>query len=387
MRKQTIFLSFALLLSLLVHTGLAFYLNQKVWNPGASSLPKLPEKLLEVRMIEDPEIPDLEAQMEIEKILQEDRLRLAAEEGAIGDLPSPEEPDADWSIPSVEQVVPNVAQGSVPLPDIESKQESGKEAEIDLAVVQIPAPRVEAPQPELRVWEPKAPENLPEVALAAPSLPPLPALSEPDSLKPAEPFTAPLEEPVDLPNTEFALDLPENVEVTYPDPIEPEAIEPIEAREDFTNWDEYLEVKIDAHRANSEPGYFRVKIQPNDNANLIRPMAKDLIIAIDASGSIDAALFEEVKKGLIDSLPSLRKGDRFNILAFKADIVALNSGLWPVNPDTIRRSQEFIGDLDTSGKTDIYRSLSSVVRSLPRGDRPFQLILFTDGLPTAGLQD
>ncbi|MCA9427581.1 MAG: VWA domain-containing protein [Candidatus Omnitrophica bacterium] len=387
MRKQTIFLSFALLLSLLVHTGLAFYLNQKVWNPGASSLPKLPEKLLEVRMIEDPEIPDLEAQMEIEKILQEDRLRLAAEEGAIGDLPSPEEPDADWSIPSVEQVVPNVAQGSVPLPDIESKQESGKEAEIDLAVVQIPAPRVEAPQPELRVWEPKAPENLPEVALAAPSLPPLPALSEPDSLKPAEPFTAPLEEPVDLPNTEFALDLPENVEVTYPDPIEPEAIEPIEAREDFTNWDEYLEVKIDAHRVNSEPGYFRVKIQPNDNADLIRPMAKDLIIAIDASGSIDAALFEQVKKGLIDSLPSLRKGDRFNILAFKADIVALNSGLWPVNPDTIRRSQEFIGDLDTSGKTDIYRSLSSVVRSLPRGDRPFQLILFTDGLPTAGLQD
>ncbi|MCA9416371.1 MAG: hypothetical protein KC917_08880, partial [Candidatus Omnitrophica bacterium] len=122
MRKQTIFLSFALLLSLLVHTGLAFYLNQKVWNPGASSLPKLPEKLLEVRMIEDPEVPDLEAQLEIEKILQEDRLRLAAEEGAIGDLPSPEEPDADWSIPSVEQVVPNVAQGSVPLPDIESKQ-------------------------------------------------------------------------------------------------------------------------------------------------------------------------------------------------------------------------------------------------------------------------
>ena len=72
---------------------------------------------------------------------------------------------------------------------------------------------------------------------------------------------------------------------------------------------------------------------------------------------------------------------------FKADIVALNSGLWPINPDTIRRAQEFIRDLDTSGKTDIYRSLSSVVRSLPKGDRPFQVILFTDGLPTAGLQD
>jgi Ca-activated chloride channel family protein len=116
-------------------------------------------------------------------------------------------------------------------------------------------------------------------------------------------------------------------------------------------------------------------------------MAKDVIIAIDASGSIDATLLEEVKKGLIDTLPNLRKGDRFNVLAFKADIVALNSGLWPVNPDTLQRAQQFIGDLDTSGKTDIYRSLSSVVGSLPQGDRPFQLILFTDGLPTAGLQN
>ncbi|MCA9448006.1 MAG: VWA domain-containing protein, partial [Candidatus Omnitrophica bacterium] len=386
-RKQTVFLSLALLLYLLVHTGLAFYLSRTVWNPGASSLPKLPEKLLEVRMVEDLQIPDFETQLEIEKILQEDRLRVAAEEGTVGDLPQPEEPETDWSIPTVEQVIPDTSQGSVPLPDIETQQESGPETEIDLAVVQIPAPRVEAPQPDLRVWEPKGPETLPEVALAAPSLPPLPALSEMESLDPAEPFTAPLEERVDLPATEFALELPEEIEIAYPDPIEPEAIEPLEAREDFMNWDEYLEVKIDAHRPSTEAGFFRVKIQPNAKAESIRPMAKDLIIAIDASGSIDPVLFEEVKKGLIDSLPRLRKGDRFNILAFKADIVALNSGLWQVTPDTIRRSQEFIGDLDTSGKTDIYRSLSSVVRSLPRGDRPFQLILFTDGLPTAGLQD
>ncbi len=387
MRKQTFFLSLALVISLLVHSGLAFYLNRTLWNPGASALPKMPEKLLQARMIEDLQIPDLEAQMEIEKILQEDRLRLATEEGAMEDLPQPDEPDTDWSIPTVEQIVPDTSQGSLPLPEIEDQQESGSETPIDLAVVQIPAPRVEAPQPDLRVWEPNAPETLPEVALAPPSLPPLPALTELEALEPAEPFTAPLEEKVDLPATEFAIDLPEEIEVAYPDPVEPEAIEVIEARDDFMNWDEYLEVKIDAHRPSSEAGFFRVKIQPNEKAEAIRPMAKDLIIALDASGSIESVLFDQVKSGIIESLAGLRKGDRFNILAFKADIVALNSGLWPVNPDTIRRAQEFIRGLDTSGKTDIYRSLSSVVGSLPKGDRPFQLILFTDGLPTAGLQD
>jgi len=387
MRKQTLFLSLALLISLLVHAGLGVYLNHAIWNPGANAYPKLPERLLEVRMVEAMEIPDLEAQMEIEKILQEERLRIGAEKGTEGAMPEAEDLEDDWSIPSVEQVIPDVHQGSVPLPDIDPIEESGAETEIDLAVIEVPAPRVEAPQPDLRVWEPKGPETLPEVALAPPSLPPLPALSEIENALPAEPFTAPLEEAVDLPSTEFAIDLPEEFEVAYPEPVEPENIEPLEAREDFMNWDEFLEVKIDAHRPSSEPGFFRVKIQPNDNADQIRPMAKDLIVAIDASGSIDSALFQAIKEGLIESLPSLRKGDRFNILAFKADIVALNSGLWPVNPDSIRVAQDFIRNLDTSGKTDIYRSLSSVVRALPQGDRPFQLILFTDGLPTAGLQD
>ena len=121
---------------------------------------------------------------------------------------------------------------------------------------------------------------------------------------------------MDLPATEFAIELPEEIEVTFPEPIEPEPIEPFEAREEFMNWDEYLEVKIDAHRPSSEPGFFRVKIQPNEKADLILPMAKDLIFAIDASGSIDPALFEEVKRGLIESLPNLRKGDRFNVLTF-----------------------------------------------------------------------
>lgn len=387
MGRQSRFLALALLISLLVHTGLAYYLSRTPWNPGGSSLPKLPERLLEVRMIEDFQIPDLEAQIEIERILQEDRLRLAAESGVGAPLPAPSEPELDWSIPSVEQAVPDVQQGSHPLPEIPVTVDSGADAAFELAVVQIPAPRVEAPQPDLRVWEPKGPETLPETSLAAPSLPPLPAFSELDDLGPSEPYTAPLEETVGLPQADFTLELPGDIQISNPDPIAPEPVEPIEAREDFMSWDEFLEVHIDAHRVDDEPGFFRVSIQPNEKADSIRPMSKDVIIALDASGSIDPVLFEELKTGLIETLPILRKGDRFNILAFKADIVALNSGLWPVNPDTMRSAVDFIRNLDTSGKTDIYRSLSSVVRSLPSGDRPFQVLLFTDGLPTAGLQD
>ena len=382
-------LTAAFILSFALHLAVLVYMHKKPFEAfgygGAREMPKY----LQVRMVRD--TPRLAAapSMDMDRLLREKQLRQALQVQAEQPLEPIPEPDSVSESPETEVEPPKEDPLEIPALD-RTSPETPEDDPFDLEVIQIPIPRVEAPIPESRVWIPEQPKGLP----------PAPVVDLPSNLPDPVPFSETRTKPSSVAELPSAPDLD-----AYPPlppgtlSLPPDMIAPIAKEQDFdtavfsderepvANWDDFLEVDIDTYRPEGEEGYFRITVRPNENAGVLRAMYKDVLFAIDASGSMENRVFGRLKEAVADSLSTLRKGDRFNIIGFKADAIALNSGLWPVRPETIAEGREFVLSLESSGKTDIYRLLSNVVESLPPGDRPFTIVLFSDGRPTVGIQD
>lgn len=391
--RSTRDLFIAFFLSVVIHILLGVYLDRTPWSHG-ELVPLQPAgKLMEVQMVPDSAAFRDDTGLGGDPMVREQELRRTIEEEADRAPILPEIPQKEWFSPeSVVIEAPEedlVAHADAELSNLPGNPESDS---IHSEIIRVPEPRVEAPNPDTRIWAPELSDSPPpQVNLDAPLLPPpileepslLPsfesvAVAPPPAIEPKEILPPPPPPPVDLPQKLLTLDIPETV--SAPSALPEDHVE-------FKAWDDLLDVEIVTYRPEKGAGFFRVSVTPNEEAGKLKPMNKDVLLAIDASGSMDGAAFEGIRKGMLGVLESLKPGDRFNILSFRADVVALNPGLWPVTKDNISVGEKFIKELEPGGKTDIYQSLVTVVRSLPPGDRPFLIILCSDGRSTVGLQD
>ncbi len=385
-------LAAAFALSLLVHVALGFYLDQTPWTPGALEGIASPEKLFQVQMVPENTVAFDESGMGGDPMARDETLRRTFEEEADRAPRLPDISQEEWFSPeSIAIAAPE--DDLVAHTDTEVSNLPGdiNMESVRSEIIKVPEPRVEAPEPDSRSWAPELSESPPpSVNLEAPALPApmhgetdLPQFPEPPVVLPPvvshseDTFTEPLP-PVEIPR-----------EILSVAPLEPKGIPPELPgdRAEFKEWDELLDVKLTTYRPPKGLGFFRAEVTPNEEAGQLRAMSKDVLFAIDASGSMGGPVFEGLKQGLANSLPLLRSSDRFNVLSFRADVIALNAGLWPATEKNLAAAKDFILSQEASGKTDIYRSLSGIVRSLPPGDRPFLIILCTDGRSTIGLQD
>ncbi|MEZ4496754.1 MAG: VIT domain-containing protein [Thermomicrobiales bacterium] len=110
-------------------------------------------------------------------------------------------------------------------------------------------------------------------------------------------------------------------------------------------------------------------------------VAKDVIVVLDTSGSMDGEKIEQAKGALASVLEKLNAEDRFTIVEFSTGVRTysrelLASGEAPAALDWVRR-------LQATGGTDIDGALQTAL-SLVDTSRPTYLLFLTDGLPTEG---
>ncbi len=127
-------------------------------------------------------------------------------------------------------------------------------------------------------------------------------------------------------------------------------------------------------------GFFLLLLAPRPELP-DRAVAKDVILVLDRSGSMDGIKFTQAQAALKYILQHLKSEDRFGLVSFSTAVQPYARGLRPA--DEAAEAVAWVDRLSASGSTDINRALLDAVAMADK-ERPTYLIFLTDGLPTIG---
>ena len=136
----------------------------------------------------------------------------------------------------------------------------------------------------------------------------------------------------------------------------------------------------DAGDAQDPDGFFLLLLAPKPEAPERAP-AKDLILVLDHSGSMEGEKLNQAKSALKYILGRLNPDDRFGLVAFSTSIEPYARGLR--RADEAPEAVKWVERISAVGSTDINRALLEAAALADR-ERPTYLIFLTDGLPTTG---
>jgi Ca-activated chloride channel family protein len=128
-------------------------------------------------------------------------------------------------------------------------------------------------------------------------------------------------------------------------------------------------------------GFFLLLAAPKVSVESQQVVAKDVIVVLDVSGSMQGEKLDQAKQALKFVLHNLNDEDRFDVIAFSTSTHAYSRGLVPASERG--EARDFVDRLQANGSTDINRVLLEAL-SMADGSRPTILIFLTDGQPTAG---
>jgi Ca-activated chloride channel family protein len=136
-----------------------------------------------------------------------------------------------------------------------------------------------------------------------------------------------------------------------------------------------------SYREGDADGFFLMLVAPPVEVDREQVVAKDVLLILDTSGSMEGEKLEQAKEALIYVLEHLNEGDRFNVTDFSTGVRQYARGLQPA-----RQRDEaitWVRGLAASGGTDINRALLETLAGVD-AERPAILIFLTDGQPTEG---
>ncbi|MCC6191886.1 MAG: VWA domain-containing protein [Anaerolineales bacterium] len=165
-----------------------------------------------------------------------------------------------------------------------------------------------------------------------------------------------------------------------------------------TDFDLYYSVSPEAiglntlsvHDPSSGEGYFVLLAAPSLAADAAQVVAKDVVVVLDQSGSMEGEKFAQAQAAVDYILGHLNAEDRFNLVAFSTGVSPFASRLQPASAAGAAR--DWARGLRAEGGTNINLALLEAVAGLdaPSSDgagRPAILIFLTDGLATEGVVD
>ena len=127
-------------------------------------------------------------------------------------------------------------------------------------------------------------------------------------------------------------------------------------------------------------GFFMLLLAPRPDAASER-IAKDIILVLDHSGSMEGEKFQQAQEALKYILGHLNQEDRFNIISFSTSVETFARNLRPALESNA--AIEWIDRQSAVGSTDINRALLEAA-AMSDGEHPTYVIFLTDGLPTEG---
>ncbi|HYG73642.1 MAG TPA: VIT domain-containing protein [Planctomycetota bacterium] len=154
---------------------------------------------------------------------------------------------------------------------------------------------------------------------------------------------------------------------------------------------EDVAVRVLAHRdRESDDGYFMLIGRVDEQLEKSRVLPKEIVFVFDTSGSMQGEKIEQSKKALKFCLQSLNASDRFNLITFSTDVMALSSDkLLEANKTNIARALAAVDQIEATGGTNIDGALRAALGSdfTPGSDKAKMIAFMTDGLPTVGITD
>jgi len=128
-------------------------------------------------------------------------------------------------------------------------------------------------------------------------------------------------------------------------------------------------------------GFFLLLAAPSLNVDANKVIAKDVLIVLDQSGSMDGEKFVQAQGALKYILNHLNAEDRFNVISFSTGTEPYARSLRPAAdaPEAAR----WVDTLAAQGGTNINLALLEAL-SMADKERPTTLIFLTDGLATEG---
>lgn len=149
-----------------------------------------------------------------------------------------------------------------------------------------------------------------------------------------------------------------------------------------------LSSAVEVQARSAEAGqwvYFRVSLSPGADLPVI---SKDVVVLLDASGSIGRdrlASCREAARRILRSCTNT--GDRFNLVAFRDKFSYAFKAWQECSRDSFKRADEWLDKLAAHGRTDVFATIRSVL-TLPRDpERPLVAVVVTDGDANAGVSE
>ncbi|MDP8299407.1 MAG: VWA domain-containing protein [Candidatus Tantalella remota] len=129
--------------------------------------------------------------------------------------------------------------------------------------------------------------------------------------------------------------------------------------------------------------YFEILISVKEGSRL-EVIPKEIIFLVDSSKSITEEKLAYIKEGLLDSIKSLNPEDRFNLVAFRGNLVKYEPYPVKVSERMLKKARPFINQMEAVGQTDVENALLEIIEE-PVQFYPSYIVLITDGRPTTGV--
>lgn len=131
--------------------------------------------------------------------------------------------------------------------------------------------------------------------------------------------------------------------------------------------------------------YFRVTLTPKIS---LPSVPKDVVILLDASGSIGADRLESCRKAAKRILRTCANtGDRFNLVAFRDRFSYAFRSWRECDAESFAAGDRWLDNLASHGRTDVFATIRSVL-TLPRDPkRPLIALVVTDGDANEGVKE
>jgi Ca-activated chloride channel family protein len=131
----------------------------------------------------------------------------------------------------------------------------------------------------------------------------------------------------------------------------------------------------------SDPDGFFVMLVTPPSADPDRVVAKDVVMVIDHSGSMDGEKFRQAQNAVHFILQHLNEEDHFNIVSFSTAVDLFAPSMQMTSQ--VGKAEAWVDQISPGGSTDINTALLDAIKST-NSERPTYVVFLTDGLPTHG---
>jgi Ca-activated chloride channel family protein len=147
----------------------------------------------------------------------------------------------------------------------------------------------------------------------------------------------------------------------------------------------------------NKDGYYMMLVSPSHGANSSSPIAKDILIVLDRSGSMSGEKIKQARDAVSFVINNLNADDRFDFITYNGGVESCFGSLTSATRKNRDTALDEVDRVEASGGTNIHDALTEAMDELVSSSRqasligsptrPAYVLFLTDGLPTVGTTD